>query len=77
MSESIISSIVGQVKKVEIEGGFWGIEASTGERYVPLEPLDPNLCSDGLVIRADIEQVTVFSTTMWGKHVRVHSIQVG
>ena len=75
MSESNISSIVGTIKRVEIEGGFWGIESSSGDKYVPLDPLDTKLCRDGLAIQADIEPVTVFSTTMWGKHVRIHSIQ--
>ncbi|NQV72344.1 hypothetical protein HQ496_04405 [bacterium] len=75
MSESNISSITGTVKRVEIEGGFWGIESSTGDKFVPLDPLAPALRTNGLAIQAEVELVTVFSVTMWGKHVRVHSIQ--
>ena len=75
MSDSNILSIAGTVKRVEIEGGFWGIESSSGEKFVPLDPLESAFCTNGLSIQAEVELVTVFSVTMWGKHVLVHSIR--
>ncbi len=67
-------SIRGRVVRVELEGGFWGVIDAEGNRYVPIAPLDSQFLKDGLPIEAEIELVTMFSTTMWGKHARFHSI---
>lgn len=60
---------------MDLEGGFWGVIDDAGNKYVPIEPLDEHLLKDGQRISGEIELVTVFSSTMWGKHVRFHRIQ--
>ena len=75
MPDSEPFTIRGKVVRVELEGGFWGVVDSEGNRYVPISPFLPEIQKDGLNILAHIELVTVFSTTMWGKHARFHSIQ--
>ena len=75
MSQSEKTSIEGKVVRVELEGGFWGVIDSAGNRYVPIDPLERPFLGNGLSISADIELVTVFSATMWGKHARFHKIR--
>lgn len=76
MPDSEPFSIRGRIVRVELEGGFWGVIDSEGNRYVPIAPFDAKYLQDGLKIEATIELVTMFSTTMWGKHARFHSITV-
>ncbi len=66
--------IEGKITFQDLEGGFWGIISSDGKKYVPIERLPEDFRIDGLAIRADVEEVLVLGTSMWGKHVRVVSI---
>ena len=75
MSSPEKTSVVGQIVRVELEGGFWGVIDDSGNRYVPIDPFERSFLKDGLRISAEIELVTVFSSTMWGKHARFFNIQ--
>ena len=59
--------IKGTISFQELEGGFWGIIGSDGNKYVPIEPLPDNIRVDGLAVQADVEPVHMLGTTMWGK----------
>lgn len=66
--------IEGKITFQDLEGGFWGIISSDGKKYVPIERLPEDFRVDGLKIRANVEEVLVLGTSMWGKHVRIISI---
>jgi hypothetical protein len=63
--------IEGKISYQDLEGGFWGIISSEGNKYVPIEKLPEIFRVDGLEISAELEEVLVLGTTMWGQHVRV------
>ena len=75
MSSMESMSLVGKIVRVELEGGFWGFIDDSGNRFVPIDPFERSFLKDGLRISADLELVTVFSTTMWGKHARFLNMQ--
>lgn len=66
--------IEGKITFQDLEGGFWGIISSDGKKYVPIERLPEDFRVDGLKIRANVEEVLVLGTSMWGKHVQIISI---
>ena len=69
--------IKGKITYQDLEGGFWGIIGTDGNKYVPIERLPDHIRVDGLAIQADVEPVHMMGTTMWGKHVRIVSIAPG
>ncbi|GMQ81820.1 MAG: hypothetical protein BMS9Abin05_1256 [Rhodothermia bacterium] len=66
--------IEGKITYQDLEGGFWGIIGSGGDKYVPIEHLPEEVQVDGLEISANVEPVQLLGTTMWGTHVKVTSI---
>ena len=66
--------IKGNVSYQDLEGGFWGIIDSAGNRYVPVEGLPSECLVDGIAIIAEVEPVEMLGTTMWGSYVKVSSI---
>jgi len=67
--------IKGTVTYQDFEGGFWGIIDEEGNKFVPIGRLPERLRIDGMKVRADVEPVQMFGTTMWGTHVQVTSIE--
>lgn len=75
MSSTESMSLAGKIVRVELEGGFWGFIDDSGNRYVPIDPFERSFLKDGLRISADLQLVTVFSATMWGKHARFSNMR--
>lgn len=67
--------ITGTVVKVDLSGGFWGIEADNGEKYQPSGKLPASFCKDGLKVKADVQPSNDFTIFMWGKSVKVNHIE--
>jgi hypothetical protein len=67
--------ITGTVIHEDLEGGFWGLVGDDGEKYRPVDSLPETVRKDGCRIEADVEPVQAFSFAMWGRNVRVHSIE--
>ncbi len=67
--------IEGTVRYQDFEGGFWGIEASDGAKYRPVDPLPASVRKDGCRVTAEVEPANVVSFAMWGRNVRVVSIR--
>ncbi len=56
----------------DFEGGFFGIQALSGAKYYPLNPLDRELQSDGIRVEFVLKQESnVITTVMWGTPVSV------
>lgn len=66
--------IEGNIVYLDMEGGFWGIIASNGKKFVPINALPDDLKMDGQPVTADVEPVQMLGITMWGEHVKVNSI---
>ncbi len=66
--------IEGTLVYVPIEGGFWGIEASDGRKFKPVDEIPRSLREDGRLIVAEVEPTNVASFTMWGQNVRLLAI---
>ncbi len=67
--------IEGNVVYLDLEGGFWGIIANNGKKFVPINALPSEFQSDGQAVAAEMEPVHVLGTTMWGEHVKINSIE--
>lgn len=67
--------IEGILQHQDIEGGFWGIIADDGAKYVPVEPLADEWLREGLHVTADVRPANVLGTTMWGTYVFIDDIQ--
>jgi hypothetical protein len=67
--------IKGRVVFEDIEGGIWGIRDDTGQAYLPVDGIPTRFRTAGQRIRAEIEPVDLFSSAMWGRTVRLHSIE--
>jgi hypothetical protein len=66
----------GRVVYQSIEGGFWGIVADDGSRYLP-EALPAALQHDGLRVHVRaVPSAQGFGVQMWGMRVRVVDIDV-
>ncbi len=66
--------ISGRVTFQDFEGGFWGIISGGGDKFVPVEGIPEIYRIEGLSVDADVEPVSVISTSMWGKHVKLIAI---
>jgi hypothetical protein len=72
--EGLISA-VGTVKFIEIEGGFFGIIADTGDKYKPLN-LPKDFQRDGVRVRFDGEiNSDIMGIHMWGKSIEITNIK--
>ncbi len=67
--------IVGTVKYIDLEGGFYGIEDENGENYYPINLRD-EYKEDGLRILFEYKVRTdIMTTVMWGKTVEITAIE--
>ncbi|MDD4254614.1 MAG: hypothetical protein PHP59_04470 [Methanofollis sp.] len=78
VSETVTAGITGTgtgtVTYIDLEGGFYGIVAVDGTRYLPLD-LDPAFEQDNLSVRFTVEKVDVATIQQWGTPVKVISIE--
>lgn len=69
------TSITGTVRHVDVEGGFYGIEADNGAKLDPVN-LPQEFQQDGVRLRVQVEPLTDrVSIHMWGTLVRIVSIE--
>lgn len=59
----------------DIEGGFWGIIADDGTRYVPVDPIPDRFKVDGLAVQLSVRPASVLGMTMWGSYVHLDTIE--
>lgn len=65
----------GVIKYIDIEGGFYGIIADDGQKFLPRN-LPTDFKKDGLRIAFQVKLLTgVVSIQMWGKPVEVVSME--
>ncbi|MEM7655721.1 MAG: hypothetical protein AAF399_06290 [Bacteroidota bacterium] len=67
--------ITGTVTFVDLSGGFWGINASDGQKYAPAAPLAEAFQKEGLEVKATIKPVQSFGIFMWGQNVEILAIE--
>lgn len=71
--ENVVSD-VGTVRYVDLEGGFYGIVADDGSRYLP-DSLDETVREDGTRVRFRAQvRDDVMTAQMWGTPVTVLEI---
>jgi len=69
------SVVTGTIRRIDLEGGFFGIETEDGAKLDPVN-LPAEFQQDGLRIRARVEQLKDrVSFHMWGSLVRILSIE--
>ncbi|QYZ78192.1 hypothetical protein E2N92_01470 [Methanofollis formosanus] len=65
----------GTVTYIDLEGGFYGIVAADGARYLPLD-LDRTFEKDGLKVRFTVEPAEdTMTIQQWGTPVHIVSIE--
>lgn len=65
----------GKVVLKQLEGGFCGLVAEDGQRYDPVN-LPVEFCQDGLAVHVRGERIEGgVSFRMWGKQLRIDSIE--
>jgi hypothetical protein len=63
--------ISGRAVYHNFEGGFWGIETDSGEKYTPIN-MPEQLKMDGAqVIITAVVLKDAFTLTMWGEAIRI------
>jgi hypothetical protein len=68
-------SFVGTIEFVKLEGGFYGIVAKDGKKYMPVN-LDKKYQKHGLKIKCQVAQRPELVTTqMWGQAVEIKHIK--
>jgi len=55
-------------------GGFWGIEASNGRQYQPINGIPPQFRQKGLSVQAELTPTSGMSIFMWGEQVTLKNI---
>jgi hypothetical protein len=66
---------VGEVKWIPLEGGFYGIVAEDGRKFLPLN-LPERFCKDGLKLRVrGMIRKDIVTFRMWGKPFEIHQIE--
>lgn len=66
----------GKMVYLDLEGGFWGIEADDGRKFDPLE-LDEKFHKEGLrVVFEAVPNTDMMSTRMWGTLVELRKIEL-
>lgn len=72
---SMTDPIMGMVRYLDLEGGFYGIEGEDGNKYLPLD-LDDAFHEDSLKVRFTFQKREgVMSIAMWGQAVNITSIE--
>lgn len=66
--------ISGKVVYVELSGGFWGIEASNGNQYHPINGLPAAFRKQALRITARVTPASGMGIFMWGEQVNLLDI---
>lgn len=67
--------VTGTVRHVDLEGGFYGIEADDGTKLDPVN-LPEEFRQDGIRVQVQVEELKDrVSTHMWGKIVRIVGIK--
>jgi hypothetical protein len=70
-SDSGLVMLAGKIRRINIEGGFWGFTTDDGSRYDPLN-LPPELQKDGQLVEIWVRvRRDVATTHMWGTPVHV------
>ena len=70
-----VTMMTGTVRYIDLEGGFYGIEADDGARYYPLN-LSGVYKEDGLQVRFSINQRSdIMTTVMWGQVCEIVEIE--
>ena len=68
-------TILGFIKYVELEGGFFGIMTEDGHKYFP-EYLEPDFKQDGLNVRVVAQpQEQILGIQMWGTPIEILRIE--
>tara|TARA_B100001123_G_scaffold451006_1_gene625908 strand:- start:5005 stop:5475 length:471 start_codon:yes stop_codon:yes gene_type:complete len=68
-------TILGFIKYVELEGGFFGIMTEDGAKYFP-EYLEPDFKQDGLNVRVvALPQEQILGIQMWGMPIKILKIE--
>ena len=68
-------TILGFIKYVELEGGFFGITTETGTKYFP-EYLEQDFKVDGLKVRVVAKpQKQILGIQMWGTPIKILKIE--
>lgn len=65
----------GEVVFIKVEGGFYGIELTSGEKLLPLNLAKPYL-SSGTVVRVRVEKPKVMTIQQWGTPVNILDIKL-
>ena len=67
--------VTGAISYLDLEGGFYGIIADSGERYFPLN-LDQQYQVNGLKVRVEGKiRKDIMTTTMWGAPLEILRIE--
>lgn len=67
-------TMTGTIQYIDLEGGFFGIVADDGAKYLPIN-LDEAFQKDGMRVRFEAEPVDVMTIYQWGTPVRLLSIE--
>lgn len=67
--------IIGKIVKVDISGGFWGIEGNDGRKYQPSDSIPRKYQQEGLEVKAEVQPSNDFTIFMWGQSVKVSKIE--
>lgn len=68
-------TILGFIRYVELEGGFFGIMTEDGTKYFP-EYLEQDFKQDGLSVRVQAKpQEQILGIQMWGKPIEIIRIE--
>ena len=71
----MVNMMTGTVRYIDLEGGFYGIEADDGARYYPLN-LSGVYKEDGLQVRFSVTPRTdIMTTVMWGQVCEIQEIE--
>lgn len=68
--------VTGKVVRVELEGGFWGIESDEGMQYKPVTALPAAAQREGARVRATLTPSPAVGIAMWGQAVELRGLEV-
>ena len=67
--------IKGTVKYIDLEIGFWGIEATNGEKYIPVN-MPEQLKNQGREVEITAELTPdIAGVHMWGTYIKILSFE--
>ena len=64
--------IKGTVVYVDLNGGFWGIETTKGDQYLPIN-MPEQIKTEGAKVTLEVNEVDLMNMYMWGRTVEVIS----